>query len=98
MISNRFSKSIPLSRNALNVISSNRPRVSYLTLMDAIFLNCYFLIFMSAAAVVAAHVMIKTAGNDHGAERLSSIGRVAYPALWIATNAAILFRFLVLIG
>ena len=80
------------------VISSNRPRVSYLTLMDAIFLNCYFLIFMSAAAVVAAHVMIKSAGNDRGAERLSRVGRVAYPLLWIATNAAILFRFLILIG
>ena len=80
------------------VISANRPRVSYLTLMDAIFLNCYFLIFMSAAAVVAAHVMIKSAGHTESADRLSHIGRIAYPALWIATNAAILLRFLVLIG
>ena len=80
------------------VISANRPRVSYLTLMDAIFLNCYFMIFMSAAVVVAAHVMIKSAGHVESAERLSRIGRWAYPALWIATNAAIAFRFMVLIG
>jgi hypothetical protein len=80
------------------VISANRPRVSYLTLMDAIFLNCYFLIFMSAAAVVVAHVMIKSDGNAERADRLSRTGRVAYPLLWIATNAAIMFRFLVLIA
>src|SRR2546428_9964771 len=45
------------------VISGTRPRVAYLTFMDAIFLSSYFLIFLAAAPVVIAHVPFKNSGN-----------------------------------
>lgn len=75
------------------VISGTRPRVSYLTFMDAIFLNAYFLIFLSTASVIAAHFMIRTSGNTRGAERMSLLGQRYFPLLILASNVFLAFIF-----
>jgi hypothetical protein len=75
------------------VISGTRPRVSYLTFMDAIFLSSYFLIFLAAASVVIAHVLIKRSGNPAVADRMSALGRVMFPALMAGTTIALIVGF-----
>lgn len=77
------------------VITGSRPRVSYLTFFDALFLNTYFLIFLATALVVAADFTARRTGAEGVAERLSAIGRLAYPALFLVSNlvlALIFFR------
>ena len=76
------------------VISGTRPRVSYLTFMDAVFLNAYFLIFVTTASVIVAHFLIVTSGNTKSAERLSRIGQLYFPLFIVLTNAALALKFL----
>src|SRR5215204_5937707 len=61
------------------VVSGTRPRVSYLTYMDAVFLNAYFLIFVATAAVIASHFVIRNTSHPETAERLSRAGRYSFP-------------------
>ena len=71
------------------VVSGTRPRVSYLTYMDAVFLNTYFLIFVATTSVIAAHFLIRNAGVPDAAERLSRMGRYSFPVLILATNVVL---------
>ena len=71
------------------VVSGTRPRVLYLTYMDAVFLNAYFLIFVATASVIAAHFLIRSAGGPDAAERLSRSGRYSFPFLILATNVVL---------
>ena len=75
------------------VISGTRPRVSYLTLMDAVFLNAYFLIFITTASVIAAHFLILTSGSTRGALRLSRAGQYFFPLIIVVTNAIVVLKF-----
>jgi Neurotransmitter-gated ion-channel ligand binding domain len=75
------------------VISGTRPRVSYLTFMDAIFLGSYFLIFLAAASVVIAHVLIKHTGNASAADRLSWYGRRLFPVLMAVAAIVLIIGF-----
>ena len=71
------------------VVSGTRPRVSYLTYMDAVFLNTYFLIFVATTAVIAAHFVIRSTSHPETAERLSRAGRYSFPVLILATNVVL---------
>jgi len=75
------------------VISGTRPRVSYLTFMDAIFLNAYFLIFSTTASVIIAHFLIRRSGTTRSAEHLSGLGRKYFPLLMLVTTAALVMVF-----
>jgi len=76
------------------VISGTRPRVSYLTFMDAVFLNAYFLIFLTTASVIAGHFLIVRSGNPESAQRLSRAGQRYFPLLLLATNLVVFVVFL----
>jgi hypothetical protein len=80
------------------VISGTRPRVSYLTFMDAVFLNAYFLIFVAIVAVIGAHFSTRPPGDDKsvdaGGERLSALWRWMFPLLGVVTYGALALKFL----
>ena len=76
------------------VVSGTRPRVSYLTYMDALFLNAYFLIFVATAAVIGAHYLIRRTGREDKAEWLSRVGRYSFPVLIVATNIVLILIFI----
>lgn len=75
------------------VITRERPRVAYMTLFDAVFLNSYFLIFLATVSVVAAHFAMRRSRSAETAERLSAIGRRAYPALLVVSNIILVVIF-----
>jgi hypothetical protein len=77
------------------VISGTRPRVSYLTFMDAVFLNSYFLIFMTAGSSIASHFMIRKSGTMEPAERLARFGQLGFPLVLLATNCLLIVVFFV---
>ena len=68
--------------------------VSYLTFMDAIFLNAYFMIFVAAVASVVGHFLIRTSGSSASAERFSRLGQRAFPLVVLLSNAALALKFL----
>jgi hypothetical protein len=76
------------------VVSGTRPRVSYLTYMDALFLNAYFLIFVATAAVIGSHHLIRRTGREDKAEWLSKIGRFSFPVLALVTNILLVLVFI----
>ena len=76
------------------VISGTRPRVSYLTFMDAVFLNAYFLIFLTTASVIAAHFLLVRSGTPEGAQRLSRVGQRYFPLLLLVSNLVVFVVFL----
>ena len=76
------------------VVSGTRPRVSYLTYMDALFLNAYFLIFVATAAVIGAHYLIRRTGREDKAEWLSKVGRYSFPVLTLVTNILLVLVFI----
>lgn len=76
------------------VISGTRPRVSYLTFMDAIFLNAYFMIFITAVAAVYGHFLIRASGSNQSAEKFSRLGQRAFPVLVLLSNAVLALNFL----
>jgi Neurotransmitter-gated ion-channel ligand binding domain/Neurotransmitter-gated ion-channel transmembrane region len=76
------------------VIGDTRPRVSYLTLMDAVFLSAYVLIFLAAAGSVIGHVLIRRSGSPDRAEALSRICLWAFPVMFVLSNLLIAGIFL----
>jgi len=76
------------------VITGSRPRVSYMTFFDAVFLNSYFLIFLSTVSVVAEHFTLRRTSSARIAERTSAVGRVAYPTLLVLSNVLLVLMFL----
>jgi hypothetical protein len=76
------------------VIGDSRPRVSYITFMDAVFLSAYVLIFLAAAGSVFGHVLIRRSGSPDRAERLSQICRWAFPLVLVVSNLVIAGVFL----
>jgi hypothetical protein len=76
------------------VITGARPRVSYMTFFDALFLNSYLLIFLSTITVVAEHFIQRRALPAALAARASSLGRIAYPALLVVSNVVLILVFL----
>jgi neurotransmitter-gated ion-channel len=78
------------------VISGTRPRVSYLTFMDAVFLNSYFLIFLTCTSAIASHFKIRKSGAIAAAERVTRLGQVGFPLALLATNGLLVIMFFVL--
>jgi Neurotransmitter-gated ion-channel ligand binding domain/Neurotransmitter-gated ion-channel transmembrane region len=76
------------------VIADTRPRVSYITFMDAVFLSAYALIFLAAAGSVVGHVLIRRSGSAEQAETLSKICLWAFPITFLLSNLVIAGIFL----
>lgn len=76
------------------VITGSRPRVSYMTYFDAVFLNSYFIIFLSTVSVVAEHFTLRRTSRAGVAERTSAVGRIAYPALLVLSNLLLILTLL----
>jgi Neurotransmitter-gated ion-channel ligand binding domain/Neurotransmitter-gated ion-channel transmembrane region len=76
------------------VIADSRPRVSYITFMDAVFLSAYAVIFLAAAGSVFGHVLIRRSGSPDQAEAMSRICLWAFPLVFLLSNLVIAGIFL----
>jgi hypothetical protein len=74
-------------------ISSNLPKVPYLTFCDAFFLTCYVFVFIAILELMTVHVTHRTRGRDQGL-RIRRVSRWLVPFAFCATLTIIAFRFL----
>lgn len=75
-------------------ISSNLPRVPYLTFCDAFFLTCYIFVFIAILELMTVHVTHRIRGKDLGL-RIRRVSRWLVPFAFCATVAVIGYRFLI---
>ncbi|HTW88855.1 MAG TPA: hypothetical protein VMD75_12705 [Candidatus Binataceae bacterium] len=75
-------------------ISSNLPRVPYLTFSDAFFLTCYVFVFIAILELMTVHVTHRIHGKDVGL-RIRRISRWLVPCAFCVTLAIIFYRFLI---
>jgi hypothetical protein len=74
------------------VVSGGRPRLSYMTFMDSIFLSSYLIIFLANVAAVAVHYF--DGGNPGKARLLALRSRWLFPLLYLALLGLSLGSFL----
>jgi hypothetical protein len=74
-------------------ISLSLPKVPYLTLIDAFFLNCLVFVFFTAVEITTVHVSGRTQREDL-ALRIRRVSRVAVPIAFVLSNAVIALHYL----
>jgi len=66
-------------------ISSNLPKVPYLTFIDVFFLTCYVFVFVTAVELTFVHLAGRT-NRDLLGKRIRRFSRVVLPILFLVTN------------
>jgi hypothetical protein len=66
-------------------ISSNLPKVPYLTFIDVFFLSCYVFVFITAIELTLVHVAGRTK-RDRMGRTVRHFTRIALPVLFVITN------------
>lgn len=66
-------------------ISSNLPKVPYLTFIDVFFLSCYVFVFITAIELTLVHLAGRSKRDKMGA-RIRRFSRFALPVLFVITN------------
>ncbi|HVN88645.1 MAG TPA: hypothetical protein VMT61_02395 [Candidatus Binataceae bacterium] len=73
-------------------ISSNLPKVPYLTFADAFFLTCYVFVFIAILELMTVHVSYRTRG-EHLGLKIRRVSRWLVPLAFCASLTLIAFRF-----
>ena len=66
-------------------ISSNLPKVPYLTFIDVFFLTCYVFVFITAIELTLVHLAGRSKRDKMG-RTIRHFSRIALPVLFVITN------------